>query len=103
MSNKVWYLEALNIHTNEIIANELGAEMAQHGILCQDGVKRDLWECEYRTIAKFLRNEQQGQLHFIVFYRERRYGPVKVWPFAKKKTTLADVLQSGAVKKAVAL
>jgi hypothetical protein len=103
VSDKVWYLEALDAHTNEVIASEITAEMAQHGILCQDGTKRDFWECQYATVAMLLRNEHQLNLHFKVFYRQGRYGPVKLWPFAgKKKMTLVQGFKKGIMKKVTA-
>lgn len=83
-ANKRWYVEATG-HTNEVIARELPEENAHKGILCQDGEKRDLWECEYAFIAKLLKNETSAKLQFEVFYRESRYGPVKPWPFLRKK------------------
>ncbi len=99
MSNKVWYLEALDAHTNEVMAGEIPSEMTKQGVLCQDGIKRDFWECRYATVAKFLCNERQLNLHFRVFYREGRYGPVKIWPFTKKKKlTLAQAMKKGIVK-----
>lgn len=102
MSTKVWYLEALDAYTNEVIASEVPSEQTHRGILCQDGQKRDFWECKYATIAKLLRNEKQLQLHFKVFYRECKNCPAKPWPFAKKKKpTLAQALKKGTVKKGV--
>lgn len=102
MSDKVWYLEPLDTRANEAMSGEIPAEMAQRGVLCQDGKKRDFWECDYATVAKFLRNEQLAELRFTVFYRECRNCPAKPWPFAKKKKpTLAQALKKGAVKKGV--
>lgn len=91
---KRWYVEVKNAHTNEVVARELPAENAQKGVLCQDGEKRDLWMCDYKFITKILENEQELQLKFLVLYREGRYGPVKPWPFLRKKR-----LPKGAVTK----
>jgi hypothetical protein len=100
MSTKVWYLEARDVHTNEVIAREVSAELTHQGVLCQDGQKRDFWECDYHTVAKLLRNETQAQLCFTVFYRECRNCPVKPWPFAKrKKPTLVQAQKKGLIKK----
>lgn len=99
-SAKKWYVEATG-HTNEVIASELSAENAHKSVLCQDGEKRDLWECTYRFVSQLLKNEVEGQLQFKVFYRESSYGPVKPWPFLRKKRlTLATALKEGVVKKA---
>lgn len=103
VSTKTWYLEARDAHTNEVIATEVSAEMTHRSVLCQDGKKRDFWECEYAIITKLLRNQDLAHLRFNVFYREGRYGPVKLWPFAKKKKqTLAHALRKGIVRPAIA-
>lgn len=102
-TRKIWYVEAVG-HTNEAIAAELPAENAQRGVLCQDGVKRDFWECSYSFITKLLKSEAAEHLEFQVFCREGRYGPVKPWRFLRKRRmTLAKALKSGVVKKASAL
>ena len=106
MSNKTWYVEATG-HTNEVIAVESRAEIpalkTHEGVLCQDGVKRDFWECDYRFVAKLVKNQAAMQITFKVFYREGKYGPVKLWPFLKKKRlTLAKALEKGGVKRGVA-
>ncbi len=101
-TKKTWYLE-VDAHTNEVVATEISAEMTHRDVLCQDGKKRDFWECDYATIAKLLKNERSAHLRFNVFYREGRYGPVKPWPFVKKKKqTLAHALRKGIVRTAVA-
>lgn len=100
MSQKIWYLEAHDTHTNEALATELGSEMAHVGILCRDGMKRNLWECTYAVVSKFLKFKTSAHLTFTVFYREYRHGPVKLWPFAqKRKKTLSDALKRGAVTR----
>ena len=96
---KIWYVEAVG-HTNEAIAAELPAENAHRGILCQDGVKRDFWTCDYRFITKLLKSEEAEHLQFKVFYREGPYGPVRLWPFLRKRRmTLARAIKKGLVKK----
>ncbi|MEK7114271.1 MAG: hypothetical protein AAB850_01840 [Patescibacteria group bacterium] len=98
-AKKTWYVEAVG-HTNEAIAAELPTENAHKGVLCQDGVKRDFWECDYRFITKLLQSEAAEHLQFKVFYREGRYGPVKPWPFLRKRRmTLAEALRKEVVKR----
>ena len=103
MSRKTWYVEALDEHTNEVIASVSGAEIpalnARIGVFCIDGRRRDLWECEYTLIAKLLKSRRRDKrLLFKVFYREGRYGPVRLWPFTnKKKLTLASARKKGLV------
>ncbi len=98
-TKKTWYLEAVG-HTNEAIAVELSTENAHRGILCQDGLKRDFWVCDYRFITRLLKSEVAEHLQFKVFYRERPYGPVRLWPFLRKRRmTLASSIKKGQVRK----
>lgn len=83
-STKVWYVEATG-HTNEVIARELPAENAHKDVLCQDGKKRNLWECSYSFISQLLKNALHAKLTFTVYYRESRHGPVKLWPFIRRR------------------
>lgn len=100
MSQKVWYIEAHDVHTNERIAEELGFESAHKGLLCRDGTKRDMWECTYDFVSKLIMFRESARLKFTVFYRESRHGPIKPWPFAtKKRMTLAQALKKGTVRQ----
>ena len=97
MSNKIWYVEAFG-HTNEVIAGELPTENAQKNVLCIDGKPRNFWQCDYSFITKLQKNRASGQLAFTVWYRVGRHGPVRKWPFLKKrKLTLATALKKGIV------
>lgn len=99
MSKKIWYVEATS-HTNEVIADRLSAENEKRDVLCIDGEKRNLWQCQYGLISELLKNQASGQLVFEVYYREGKYGPVRKWPFLKKqKPTLASALKKGTVRK----
>ena len=99
MSNKIFYVYATG-HTNEVIASKLPAENLHKDVLCIDGRKRDLWQCEYQFITELKKNRKSGQLEFNVWYREGQYGPVRKWPFLKKqKLTLASALKKGIVHK----
>ena len=98
-TKKRWYIEA-TAHTNEIIAAELPAENMHKSVVCQDGLNRDFWECDWRFISRLMQNKAEGQFAFKVFYREGAYGPVKLWPFPKKrKMTLATALKKGVVQR----
>lgn len=99
-SKKIWYVEGFG-HTNEVIARELPEENAHKGnknILCIDGIKRDLWQCDYSFIAKLIKNKQSLQLDFKVRYRDGPNGPVREWPFTKKPT-LANAVKRGMLFK----
>ncbi len=101
MGTKItWYIEAVG-HTNEVIAGELPAENASRGIICQDGELRDFWVCDYAFINKLLKCEVAQNLEFKVFCREGKYGPVRLWPFLRKRRiTPVKALQRGLIKKA---
>jgi hypothetical protein len=97
---KIWYVEPIDGHTNEVIATELPAENAHKKVVCRNGPERNFWECDYRFITKLLRNEAIIRLRFNVFYRERPYGPVKLWPFLRKRRmSLTTALERGVVRR----
>ena len=100
-SKKKWYVEALTAHTNEVIARELPPENAHKDVLCQDGVRRDFWECSYRFVSRLIKNKATANLEFKVFYRAYRSAPVKLWPFVRKKRlTLDKAVERGLVRRA---
>jgi|GEM_PF-2004307 hypothetical protein len=100
---KTWYVQAIG-HTNEVIANELPTENAHKSLMCKDGLRHDLWECDYRFITKLSRCEQSAQLCFEVFYREGPHGPIKPWPFLRRRRrSLRQALDKGLVKSGNAL
>jgi len=100
---KTWFVEAVG-HTNEVIAVELPAESAHKDVLCQDGKKRNFWECDYSFITRLLNCQSAEHLEFKVFYREGRHGLAKPWRFLRKRRmTLATALKKGIVKKGDAL
>lgn len=105
MSTKVWYLDPLGDGpTNELMAMEISPESAQRDVLCRDGIKRDLWQCNYQTVGKFLRYQETRRLFFSVYYRAYKNGPVVLWPFAgkkKSKMTVKSALRKKVIKRGV--
>ena len=100
---KIWDVDAVG-HTNGAIEQALPTAQTHKDVLCQDGKKRDFWECDYRFITKLLKSQSAEHLEFKVFYRERRHAPVRLWPFLRRKRmTLETALKKGVVKKASAL
>ena len=98
-SKKIWYVYAIG-HTNEVIASELPSENFHRNILCQDGRERSIWTCEYSFVTRLQKGKKNAQLEFKVFYRERPYAPVKLWPFLRRqKMTLAQALNKGVVTR----
>lgn len=43
----VYYIEAMGnvAYTNKVLASNIDEEDALQGVLCKDGVRRDLWRC----------------------------------------------------------
>lgn len=82
-----WFICPLNGLTNQMLAGRLPAENAQEKMLCEDGKKRDMWQCEYSTVAELSRNSQVG-IRFIVWHRESQNSKLRLWKFestARKK------------------
>lgn len=77
----VWYAEARDAITNEIIAKELNETSICCGTVCADGIMRDLWQCDHRFVNKLVRNRIQLGLNFMVFNQKGRYGKVRRWVF----------------------
>jgi len=81
-----WFLYPLDGHTNEAISQRLGEENIQSDQLCEDGVKRNIWQCEnYSLVAEMLRNKIQGSFKFDIYKREGKHGKIKQWKFSSKK------------------
>ncbi len=81
-----WYIRPLDVHTNNIIANQLPPENFFDGALCADGKHHPLWKCEFSNIIDFQRSKKQCGLKFHIY---RRVGQGKIqkldFLFRKKK------------------
>ena len=77
-----WFVEALNIDSNEIIAQALQlTQIASEQIQMHDsrGLPHNLWQCDFSDIIT-LRGNTSGVLKFHTFKRNRNYGPVELAP-----------------------
>ncbi|MEK7649428.1 MAG: hypothetical protein AAB367_00465 [Patescibacteria group bacterium] len=82
-----WYIQPLNVQANETVARELGGDV-ERGVLCEDGIKRTLWRCEYQFAAYLLQNAMD--LHILVkVFSRRGGGAVRPWLFTKSRRAAA--------------
>lgn len=93
-----WYFEPQDAHTNEVIGKYINNLSEKDGsdagkLLCQDGQKRDLWQCAYWVITRFLINRDQLKLKFGVFVREGASGPIRQWQFRNDKKKAAPAMK----------
>lgn len=86
-----WYIFTNDGHTNEVISRELiGREVKTESanntlLICSDGVERPLWECDGPFATRMKQNENDPNLHFTIYKKEGKYGPIKKVTFLKKK------------------
>jgi hypothetical protein len=80
-----WFVEPRDAKTNEVIARELSAEQARQWSMCNDGINRDLWECNREFVSKLMRSKQQLELRFNIFVKEGQSGKIKPWIFDRKR------------------
>lgn len=82
-----WYIFTNDGHTNEVISRQMPQEStgkAHSFLICFDGVERPLWECDGSFVTKMKENESNPNLHFKIYKREGKYGPIKEVKFIKR-------------------
>jgi hypothetical protein len=93
MKNKrevTWYIFTNDGHTNEVIARELigrerETESANYPLtMCADGIERPLWECSGAFVTLMKQNGNDPNLHFKIFKKEGKYGPIREVKFIKR-------------------
>ena len=82
-----WYIQPLDAHTNEVLANELPDRDFHAAMECEDGEERALWECSHEFAYAFCRSRKELDLKLHIFNREGK-GKVRKcdFLFIKKKT-----------------
>jgi hypothetical protein len=80
-----WFIFTNDAYTNQVISMELPPENIIDGVKCIDGVERKLWQCDGQFITKIRRNKTSQGLHFEIFKRDGKYGPIKKCDFLDKK------------------
>ncbi|MSR76559.1 MAG: hypothetical protein EXS68_03130 [Candidatus Ryanbacteria bacterium] len=80
-----WYVEGIDSHTNAAIALWLEDDTrAQKGLRCEDGVRRNLWLCDYSFVRRLQLSRQDAQLDFLVF-SQRGNGAIRRWRFTRSR------------------
>lgn len=78
-----WYIEALDGgYTNEVLSRELPDTNCLRDKMCADGVKRNLWQCDYKFVAKMKRGKKSLKVNFAVFVQEGN-GQIRIWNLHK--------------------
>lgn len=82
-----WFIFTNDSYTNEVISRQLPQEPENINnlLICSDGVERQLWECDGPFVTKMYRNKKRLNLHFDIFKKEGKYGPIKKCDFLRKK------------------
>lgn len=66
----VWYIEPFG-GANEVLARELDGMEASRGVVCSDGMRRDVWRCpDYAFVRKFMDAATSFGLEYRVWKQE---------------------------------
>ena len=65
----VWFVKPLDASTNEAISREVPEENFQHGVLCADGLRRNLWGCSFQIFSALQKSRRSLNLKFRAFNR----------------------------------
>jgi hypothetical protein len=83
-----YYIEPLNIHTNKVLAEELGSQYECAPRLLWSGKKRPAWETpEYFLVAFLQRSHNEEGLKFKAYIQEGN-RPLRPCPFDATKKEL---------------
>jgi hypothetical protein len=83
MNMHEWLVEPLDAHANSCIAGLLVFGDTQESVLCNDGIRRDCWSCDYRTVSRILKSLGETRLNVRVFVRKLPHGKARPWFAAK--------------------
>lgn len=76
-----WFIEPLDGKTNNVIAQEVSAENAQHGVevRCLDGGKKvtNLWRCTVDFVGKLKKSRDSLRLNFNTYNRRGIGGKIR--------------------------
>ncbi len=65
----VWFVEPLDSNTNIAFSQQISDDNFLSSIFCQDGQRRDLWQCTFRLLTAFQRSSRIMGLQFRIFNR----------------------------------
>lgn len=72
-----WFVEPMDSHTNQVIAQIVCEENLHMDKLCGDGERRNLWEMPHKIVQML---EGERSLRFGVFV-QRGGGAIRKWRF----------------------
>ncbi len=79
-----WFVHPLDSSTNRVLAEYLNRDNAREGVLCEDKMKRDMWECSHEQLARLENSANTLHIRFRMFVQRGRYGKVRQWLFSRK-------------------
>lgn len=86
MADHIWYIEPSGcLITNRHLSQHLDPENQCNGKLCEDGVERNLWRCEYRDVRELEHVREDLGLTFKVYVQEGQHGKIRQWKFGEVK------------------
>ncbi len=100
MPEYTWFICTLgDAKTNEFCARIINPENAQGDMLCEDGFRRNLWQCDsYEAVDHMIKNKQKFALTFHVFRRKGTDGAICRVDFLERKKRKQKVVKPKALK-----
>jgi hypothetical protein len=101
-----WFIEPKDVFTNELLGKNLPEEHMHEDMLCEDGVKRNLWECTHLFLGIFATFNTPSRVvaKYAVFHREGLNGKVREWTFENKPRRGGRIVRgSDLLKKPIAV
>ena len=71
-SKYTWFIEPLDAHTNGAFAKEIPGENFFREVVCEDGQKRNLWQCPRELVAAFWESRNDLELRFRIYNQTGR-------------------------------
>ena len=68
--NYTWFVEPLDSHTNKVFSDELLEEDFYRDLVCQSGIRRNLWRCSWKSVSEFWNSKNDLGLRFKVYSQE---------------------------------
>ncbi len=88
--NMNWFVEPEDAHSNEVIAKSLLAlsQLDESvALLDSEGVEHSVFQVEnYAFVTRLYKDRTKFQLHFKVFNRSGKNGPLRLWTLGADKS-----------------
>ena len=80
---------------NKIVSTRLEGEEISEGLVCSDGVARDLWPtADHMAIREFSRLNQSDHLTLKFFVKEGPHGQIRPWNFEGGCSSSSKLIKS---------